>query len=126
MAGQSKEVLIEKLALKRSELSRSRTSLERELSLSTQLRKSMIAHPGRWAAAGAGTAFMIARAFRSKTIIQTEGGKKHGLIFRTIKLAVSLARPALTTLAIKYARDYVEARFGPFEDNSMLGGPPQK
>lgn len=126
MAEQSKEVLVEKLALKRSEMDRSRSSLERELSISTQLKKSMYAHPGRWAAAGAGTAFMVARLARHKKATNSAGLKKRGIIIKIGKLIFSIARPALTTFAIKYAKDQLEARFGPFEDNSMLGGPPQK
>jgi|TARA_B110000914_G_scaffold153887_1_gene135043 hypothetical protein len=126
MAELQKKALIEQLALQRSEMTTTCDALQRELSLSHQLGESLRNHPGQWAAAGAGTAFLLARLARRKKIIYTDEKGKHGVIFRTSKLIFSLARPALTTFALKYAKDYLEAHFGPFDDNSKLGGSPQK
>ncbi len=126
MAKPQKKSLVKLLDLQRSDLMTSHDALQRELSLSHQLGKSVRNHPGAWAAAGTGTAFLLARLVRRKNVIFKNGEKKRGLILRSGKLIFSMARPALTTFALKYAKDYLEARFGPFDDNSMLGGPPQK
>lgn len=126
MAETEKKALIAQLALQRSEMTSSRDALQTELSLSRQLKKSVRSHPSRWVIGGAVTAMTLGFIFRRKKVIYKNGSKKRGLIRRVARLAFTLGRPAITTLAIKQARDYAEARLGPLPDNSMLGDPPQK
>ncbi len=126
MAEAQKKALVAQLALQRSEMTQSRDSLQSELSVSTQLKKSVHTHPKRWIIGGTVSAIAFCLVFRRKKIIYTHLGKRRGLVARSARLAFAFARPALTTLALKYAKDYAEARFGPLPYNSMLGDPPQK
>jgi len=126
MAEAEKIALVGQLALQRSEMSLSRDSLTQELSVSRQFKKSLRQNPTPWAIGGVVTVLALGILFRRKKIIYSPTPNDGGIIGRTTRLVASLARPALTTLAVKYARDYAEARFGPFEGKSMLGGPPQK
>ena len=121
-----KKALIEKLDQQRSNLFDHYRGLRRELDPTHQLRLSLRKHPKRWAVAAAGTAFLGMRLFGSKKVIHKGQGKKRGLLFRTGKLAFNLARPTLTTIALNCAREYAEGHFHPEQENSMLGGPPQK
>jgi len=121
-----KKALIEKLDQQRSNLFDHYRGLRRELDPTHQLRLSLRKHPKRWAVAAAGTAFLGMRLFGSKKVIHKGQGKKRGLLFRTGKLAFNLARPTLTTIALNCARKYAEGHFHPEQENSMLGGPPQK
>lgn len=126
MAEAQKKAIVAQLALQRSDMTESRRSLKTELSVSRQFKKSVRSHPGSWVVGGAVTAFTLALIFRRKKVIYSNFPEKKGFIGKTARLAFTLARPALTTLAIKHAKDYAEARFGLTDDNSMLGGPPQK
>jgi hypothetical protein len=121
-----KKALIEKLDQQRSNLFDHYRGLRRELDPTHQLRLSLRKHPKRWAVAAAGTAFLGMRLFGSKKVIHKGQGKKRGLLFRTGKLVFNLARPTLTTIALNCAREYAEGHFHPEQENSMLGGPPQK
>jgi hypothetical protein len=126
MAEAHKKALVAQLALQRTEMTNSRGSLQAELSLSRQLKKSVRSHPKQWMIGGAVSAFALSYLFRRKKVIYTNFAGKKGLIRRTAGLAFTLARPALTTLALKHAKDYAEARFGPLPYNSMLGDQSQK
>jgi DNA-binding LacI/PurR family transcriptional regulator len=126
MAEAEKIALVAQLALQRSDMTSSRNSLTQELSVSRQFKKSLRNNPTPWAIGGVATVLALGILFRRKKIIYSPVPVKAGIIGRTARLVASLARPALTTLALKHAREYAETRFGPFEDNSMLGGPPQK
>ena len=121
-----KEALTKELDQQRGDLSGRYHGLREELDLPRQLRLSVKKHPKRWAAAAAGTAFLGMRLIRGKKVIYKDQRKKRGVIFRTANLAFNLARPALTTIALNYAREYAEAYLHPEQENSMLGGPPQK
>ncbi len=126
MAEAQKKALIAQLALQRAELSNSRQDLQTELSLSRQVQKSVRSHPKRWLIGSALAALSLSLALRRKKIIYTHLNKRRGLINRSLRLTLGLVRPALTTYAIKAAKDYAEKRLGPLPDNSMLGDPSQK
>jgi len=126
MAEAEKIALVAQLALQRSDMTSSRKALTQELNVSRQFKKSLRNNPTPWAIGGVVTVLALGLLFRRKKIIYSPVPIKEGMIGRTTRLIVSLARPPLTTLALKHAKEYAEARFGPFEDNSMLGGPPQK
>jgi hypothetical protein len=121
-----KAALIKDLDQQRSDLSARYRGLRRELDLAYQLRLSVKRHPKRWAAAAAGITFLGMRLLRSKKVIYKDQQKNRSLLFRTGKLVFNLARPALTTMALNYARKYAEAHLHREQENSMLGGPPQK
>jgi hypothetical protein len=121
-----KEALVKELDQQRGNISHRYQDLRKRLDLVHQLRLSVKKHPKRWAAAAAGTTFLGMRVLRSKKVIYKGAPKKRGLLFRTSKVAFNLARPALTTMALNYARAYAEAHLDPERENSMLGGPPQK
>ena len=128
MAAGSKEELVAQLDQLRERLTAQSQSLRTQLSPGFQLKNSLQRHPGKWMAASAGTAFFAMRLLKRRKAIQKAGGKKRSLLARSGIAAFKLARPALTTLAIKHLRDFAEIKYGfpPTEDNSMLGGPPQK
>ncbi|MDG2399738.1 MAG: hypothetical protein P8M04_04125 [Akkermansiaceae bacterium] len=121
-----KAALIKDLDQQRSDLSARYRGLRGELDLAYQLRLSVKRHPKRWAAAAAGITFLGMRLLRSKKVIYKDQQKNRSLLFRTGKLVFNLARPALTTMALNYARKYAEAHLHREQENSMLGGPPQK
>ena len=121
-----KKALAKELDKQRGGLSSCYHGLREELDLPRQLRLSVKKHPKRWAAAAAGIAFLGMRLIRSKTVIYKDQRNKRGLIFRTAKFAFNLARPALTTIALNYVRQYAQAFLHTEEQNSMLGGPAQK
>ena len=121
-----KEALIRELDQQREDLSNRYHGLRVELDPAYQLRLSVKKHPKRWAAAAAGVTFLGMRLLRSKKVIYEDQRKNRSLLFRTGKLVFKLARPTLTTMALNYARKYAEAHLHPEQENSMLGGPPQK
>jgi hypothetical protein len=121
-----KEALSKELDLQRDDLSDRYHALRMELDLAHQIRLSVKSHPKRWAAAAAGITFIGMRLLRRKKVIYKDPQKNHGLLFRTGKLVFKLARPALTSMALNYARKYAEVHLHPEQANSMLGGPPQK
>ena len=121
-----KEALSEQLDQQRKVLSSRYSGVKQGLDLGHQIKQSLKRHPGRWAAAGAGTGLLALRLLRRKKVIYQDLRKRRGLILRSGSLLFKLARPALTTVALKYARDYLETRLEHDPDNSMLGGPPQK
>jgi hypothetical protein len=121
-----KEALIRELDQQREDLSNRYNGLRVELDLAYQLRLSVKKHPKRWAAAAAGVTFLGMRLLRSKKVIYEDQRENRSLLFRTGKLVFNLARPTLTTIALNYARKYAEAHLHPEQENSMLGGPPQK
>ncbi len=126
MADEQKKALVEQLDRQRGRIAGRYQSLQQELNPGYQLKQSVWKHPGRWAAASAGTAFLVTRLLRPKKVISNEGGKKRGLLVKTGKFIFTLARPALTAFVVKQAQEYAEAKLGHDPDNSMLGGPSQK
>jgi hypothetical protein len=121
-----KEALIRELDQQRGDLSDRFDGLRVELDLAHQLRLSVKKHPKRWAAAAAGVTFLGMRLLRSKKVIYEDHQKNRSLLFRTGKLVFNLARPALTSIALNYARKCAEVHLHPEQANSMLGDPPQK
>lgn len=103
-----KEALIKELNQQRNDLSDGYHGLRMELDLAYQLRLSVKRHPKRWAVAAAGITFLGIRILRSKKVIYKDQRKNRGLLFRMGKLVFNLARPALTTMALNYARKYAE------------------
>ena len=126
MAEAEKKALVAQLALQRSEVALSRSSLKSELSVPKQVKKAFRRKPAPWIAGAVVTCLAVGLLFRRKKVIYSSAPLERGFIGRTSNAFLALARPALTSLALKHAKDYAEARFGSEEENSMLGGPPQK
>ena len=124
MAQSRKEELIEDLRRQRQSLSARGETLKRELRPGNVLRKSVQEHPFGWALSAGIGSFLIARAFRRRTVVAPK--KRSGLFMTLAKLAFKLARPSLTAMAIQKGQQILESRFNPPPDNSRLGGPPQK
>lgn len=103
-----KEALIKELDQQRNDLSDGYHGLRMELDLAHQFRLSVKRHPKRWAVAAAGITFLGIRILRSKKVIYKDQRKNRGPLFRLGKLVFNLARPALTTMALNYARKYAE------------------
>ena len=122
----AKKALIRELDQQRDNLFGGYHRLRGQLDLAYQLRLSVKRNPKRWTAVAAGITFLGMRLLRSKKVIYKDQRKKRGLIFRTGKLVFNLAHPAVTTMALNYARKYAEAHLRTEQPNSMLGGPPQK
>lgn len=122
----NKELLVERINNQRSKLSSSGKALHSELNLAYQLKQSVRNHPKRWVVGGIVSAFVLSSLLRRKKVIYKDRSRKGGLIRRTCRAAFFLARPTLTAVAVKKARDYAEDRLGPLADNSMLGDPSQK
>ncbi|MFT6181920.1 MAG: D-alanyl-D-alanine carboxypeptidase [Paracoccaceae bacterium] len=126
MAEAEKKALVAQLALQRSGMLSQRDDLTRELSISYQVKRSLRKNSKTMVVGGAVAGIALGFLFRRRKVIYSPGPVKRGMIGSAAHALFSLARPALTTLALAYAKDYAEAHFGPFENNSMLGGSPQK
>ena len=126
MAEAQKKALIAQLALQRAEMNQSRENLESEFRLSRQVKRSMRNHPKHWALAGTLSACLLTLSLRRKKVIYSQGKKSHGLLRHSLRLATTFAKPALTTYALKIAKNYAEKRLGPLPHNSMLGDLSQK
>ena len=126
MAKAEKQALVAQLALQRSQMAATQSALKTELSVSRQVKKSLHRNPTPWIAGSFVTFVGLGLLLRRKKVIYKGFPIKRGIIRRTSRLVLTLARPAVTTWALKKAKDYAESRVGPLPDNSMLGGPPQK
>jgi hypothetical protein len=102
------------------------SGLKEELSPGRQLKRSLQKHPLGWALSAAGASFLLARLIRRPKVVYAGRRKSWFALPLGARLALRLARPAITSFALRKAREHLESRFNPPEDNSMLGGSPQK
>lgn len=126
MAQPRKEQLILALERQREDLSHRLSSLQQELSPAHQLQSSLRKHPLGWAIGAAGSAFLATRLWKTARQPALERRKRSRLIWRSGKVLFGLARPALTNLALKKAREHLESRLEGGNGNSVLGASSQK
>lgn len=126
MAQSRKEELVEDLRQQRLNLSARGEDLKRQLKPAHLLQTSAQKHPLRWALSAGIVSFFITRALRPRVVVRSASRKRHGMVFSLARLAFKLARPTLTALAFQKGQQLLESRFNPPNENSRLGGSPQK
>jgi hypothetical protein len=112
--------LVTVLAAQRTGVSSALAGLERELSVSRQLKKSVKDHPLPWFAGAFGSAAFLGLLLRSS---KRNGSVKRSRIGILLGLCFSLAKPAITAWVIDKAKEEASRRFLPQNRNSMLGEP---
>jgi hypothetical protein len=126
MARSRKEELILELQEQREDLTRRFHSLKEEMHPVHQLQASVRKHPLGWALGTAGSAFLATRLLKNLGRQQNKPRKRRSLVWGGGRLLFTLARPALTNLALNKAREHLESHLGQSSRNSVLGAPSQK
>jgi hypothetical protein len=112
--------LVDMLAAQRTGISSARAGLERELSVSRQLKKSVKDHPIPWFAGAFGSAAFLGLLLRRA---KSNGDVKRSRIGILLRLCFSLAKPAITNWVVDKVKEEATRRFLPQNRNSMLGEP---
>jgi hypothetical protein len=100
--------LVTVLAAQRTGVSSARAGLERELSVSRQLKKALKDHPLPWFAGAFGSATFLGLLLQSAKSNRSVKRSRIGILPR---LCFSLAKPAITAWVIDKVKEEVSRRF---------------